>query len=375
MADKKQKLILLFDVDSSKAINGISKVRVALESQVKSISDLATATNYLAEKQAVIDKLNSQRNSLITELNKKYENTIATIAKLNSESSKLNNAFKLSAAAASVTSLNKTFETTYKTVAEVNNEIAKLTASTTVSTTLVPPAQKLAAYTSQRTQAASTFSFTSGATIPKEANGQLSKYIGLTQQADLAARAEARNYTQYAAGFVADNRKRADAEKALTNTVIAETTKRAAQAQADSRGYTPLASGTVADNRAKVNAKLAEESALIERKLAETKAREDARENERIIYRDNLRKVALAKEVTDFQLAQQQKESALKYQIDKQIAIEKYGIDSIQVARVAAANKARILQEQLAAATASINARVAQGIISATQGKKHINRQ
>lgn len=375
MADKKQKLILLFDVDSSKAINGISKVRVALESQVKSTSDLATATNYLAEKQAVIDKLNAQRNSLINELNKKYENTITTIAKLNSESSKLNDAFKLSAAAASVTSLNKTFETTYNTVAKVNNEIAKLTTSTATSaTTLVPPAQKLAAYTPQRTQTAPTFSFTSGATIPKEANGQLSKYIGLTQQADLAARAEARNYTQYAAGFVADNRKRADAEKALTNTVIAETNKRAAQVQADFRGYTPLASGTVAENRAKVSAKLAEESALIERKLSETRAREDARENERIIYKDNLRKAALAREVTEFQQAQQQKESALKYQIDRQIAIEKYGIDSIQVARVTAANKAKILQEQLAAATASINTRVAQGTISAAQGTSALTR-
>lgn len=360
MADRKQRLTLLFEVDTSKAIPGMQKAKVILEGQV-------TATENLATKTRGLTKVEERRYGLLKEVNraieakdKAYQRVQATINKINSSSRELNKNLDMANATRSVEAYNRRLETVIDLQRKIN--VAK-------NLGIKPETTRLAPTPITPPVAAPSFSFISGSSSKQiqDVNTQISKFTALTQDAEKAIRSEANVYKRYASGFVGDNRKRADAERELTETIKAESQKRITSAEAESRGYVPYASGTVGENRAKADAAQQEEYAAVEARLAETRQKADDRENARILHNAKLKRQYQQQDLAYFSKIQVEKQTRLQESISRQIAVEQYGAKSIQVARIDAANRTRALQSQLAQHTEAIQKRMAAGTINVTK--------
>ena len=91
-----------------------------------------------------------------------------------------------------------------------------------------------------------------------------------------------------------------------------------------------------------------------------------------LLRQDITRRSSAAQEVagqnlSEFQTTQLKQQAALQASIDRQVAIEKYGTNSIQVTRLDAANKIKGLQQNLANSIETIQQRVRSGSINAEQ--------
>ena len=189
-------------------------------------------------------------------------------------------------------------------------------------------------------------------------------------------------------------------------------------AKSNNRGYVPNAQGTVTENRARAAKAAEDEFKFIEEKRQQALNREQAREEAYAIHQQKLAQETAARKLSILQnqiqteeqlkeaarnrdLAQlkhdiQQREAirqeniakqtnilqnnlrgsnaALQADVDKRIAIERYGIKSIEVSRIEAANRTRQLQEQLSNYIIRQQERVMQGSISAAGATQRITR-